>query len=293
MAVPPYITEINEFYDWLETNQLPKSAIALWHGLMHINNKARWDQRFTVAISTIESKTGFKRSELFEARNILEQKGRLKWKQRGGNLCAEYELIFFSVRTADAKGNAKANTVPDAKANTKPTQTGTIIREDKTTPDKTRHSFVEPPVADTTSTKKNDAVKKEDKPKDPPLPFWKKFVDTWEEFYLEHKNEKYAYADKDFKCLKSIYQFLQKRAEAKKYEWTEENLMQAFTWFLKKAYEKDNWTRENFSIPKILSQFNEIANGTSGTTNNGKPAGGQKVTGEQLNDAFAAFYQKQ
>ena len=83
MQSPNYITEINMFYDWLETNQIPKSAIALWHGLMHIANKAGWEQSFTVAISTIESKTGFKRSELFEARNILTQKNRISWKYSG------------------------------------------------------------------------------------------------------------------------------------------------------------------------------------------------------------------
>lgn len=137
-----YISEINEFYDWLETNQLPKSAIALWNALMHINNKARWVQAFPVAISTIESKTGFKRSELFEARNILQQKGRLCWKQRGGNLSAEYELIPFCVHIADANGNAKGYAVPDAKAYTKPTQKHTILKLNK---DKTKHIIDKPP----------------------------------------------------------------------------------------------------------------------------------------------------
>src|SRR5436190_24270962 len=98
-----YISEINRFYDWLETNQVPKSAIALWHALMHIANKTGWEQRFTVAISTVESKTGFKRSELNVARNILTQKGRISWRARGGNLCAEYEMIPICDHTADAK----------------------------------------------------------------------------------------------------------------------------------------------------------------------------------------------
>lgn len=126
-----YISEINEFYDWLETNQIPKSAIALWHALMHINNKARWVTVFPVAISTIESKTGFKRSELFEARNILQQKGRIRWKPRGGNLSAEYEIICFSVHIADTKAYAKAYTNPDII----PTQTDTIYKQDNTKQD--------------------------------------------------------------------------------------------------------------------------------------------------------------
>lgn len=109
------------FYDWLETNSLPKSAIALWHGLMHINNKAKWNQTFEVAISTIEFKTGFKRSELFEARNLLSQKGRITWKARGGNLSAIYSIIPFSVHNTDAT----ADTSADANGNTNRTQVRT------------------------------------------------------------------------------------------------------------------------------------------------------------------------
>src|SRR5688572_13265279 len=97
-----YITEINSFYDWLETNELPKSAVALWHALMHVNNKAGWAPEFAVAISTLEFKTKFRRSELFEARNVLTQKGRIGWRQRGGNSSAVYWLVSFSVHHTDA-----------------------------------------------------------------------------------------------------------------------------------------------------------------------------------------------
>lgn len=101
-----YITEINSFYDWLETNSISKSAISLWHALMHINNKANWIREFSVAISVLEFKTGFKRSELFEARKILVNKGRLKWEQRGGNLSAIYQLIPFCIHSTDTNTNS-------------------------------------------------------------------------------------------------------------------------------------------------------------------------------------------
>lgn len=127
-----YISEINRFYDWLETNQVPKSTIALWHCLMHIANKTGWEQKFTVAISTIESKTGFKRSELMEARNILAQKGRITWKARGGNLAAEYEIVPFCDRIADAKAITKAYTSADTIGNSPPTQKGTITKLEET-----------------------------------------------------------------------------------------------------------------------------------------------------------------
>ncbi|KAB7709014.1 hypothetical protein F9802_02450 [Bacillus aerolatus] len=33
-----YIKEVHAFYDWLELNELPQSAVLLWHALMHLND---------------------------------------------------------------------------------------------------------------------------------------------------------------------------------------------------------------------------------------------------------------
>lgn len=263
-----YLVEINEFYDWLETNQIPKSAIALWNALMHINNKTRWENTFTVAISTIESKTGFKRSELYEARNILAQKGRVKWEQRGGNLCAKYQILFFSVRNTDASvdtnTDTKANTVPD----TNPTQMPTISK------------------LNNTQTKQNNSKSHSGKPakEKSELPYWKNFISEWHSWYEKSKGEKYQYLQKDFAHLKKIYKFLEKRAAEKKFEFTEENLLAAFKFFLDKAWNKDQWLRNNFSIPNILSQFNQIVNeqGKSTGKNGSEPTGAAVSTGSIL-----------
>ncbi|GEN74107.1 hypothetical protein [Chryseobacterium lathyri] len=91
-----YIKEINSFYDWLETNSVSDSVITLWHGLMHINNKTGWKLEFTVAISTLQVKTGLSSASIKRARNVLSQLGRIKWKQRNGNLSSVYEIIPFA-----------------------------------------------------------------------------------------------------------------------------------------------------------------------------------------------------
>jgi len=88
-----YIKELNAFYDWLETNSLSTSAIALWHALMHICNKCGWAEEFGVAISTLSVKTGLSRRGVQNARNELQQKGRIKWRSRGGNKSAVYTII--------------------------------------------------------------------------------------------------------------------------------------------------------------------------------------------------------
>lgn len=95
-----YIAEINSFYDWLEINQVSSSAISLWHALMAVANKASWQSRFTVAISVLELKTGLQRRTLERARNELQQKGRISWKKRSGNLAAEYSLISLCDKTS-------------------------------------------------------------------------------------------------------------------------------------------------------------------------------------------------
>lgn len=276
MNTPNYITEINKFYDWLETNQIPKSAIALWHGLMHICNKTGWEERFTVAISTIESKTGFKRSELFEARNILMQKGRINWKQRGGNLCAEYELIFFSinekrknsVRNTDTSADASPDTKAHTSPNTNGTQKRTINRQDQNKQNKT-------------SSKSHSGAGAPDKKKTEVL-FWKSFVGKWNDWYLAKFKNQYNYLEKDFAHLKRIYKFLERRAVAKNFEFTEENLLAAFDFFLEKAWNKDQWLKQNFSIPNVLSQFNQIANGEPYSKKQQQPTGAAVSTSSLL-----------
>ena len=97
-----YIGEINRFYDWLETNSLSVSAVALWHALMHINNKSRWIEEFAVATSVLCAKTGLSERTIRNARNELKQRGRLDWKTRGGNKSATYILIPLTARDADS-----------------------------------------------------------------------------------------------------------------------------------------------------------------------------------------------
>ncbi|MBM7582976.1 DnaD/phage-associated family protein [Caldicoprobacter guelmensis] len=90
-----YIKQINAFYDWLETNSLSLSAIALWHALMHICNKTGWATEFAVATSVLSIKTGLSDRAIRNARNELKQKGRIDWRPRKGNQSAIYTIIPF------------------------------------------------------------------------------------------------------------------------------------------------------------------------------------------------------
>ena len=89
------------------------------------------------------------------------------------------------------------------------------------------------------------------------------------------------------------YDFLKKRAEIQKWEFTQKSLCDAFKYFLNEAWNKDNWLRKNFSIPNILSQFNQIVNAAARTTDSTqRQNAASKVNGEQIHSAFNKFHQQ-
>jgi hypothetical protein len=238
-----YTTQVKLFYTWLANQHPHKAAISLWHGLMYQAVKQNKTE-FIVGISTLEETTGFKRSELYEARNWLIKNKRIKCKIRGGASHCQYSITAFSVRGTDKT----ADTIADASADT--------IQPKKT-------------------AKKVPAE----------LPFWKAFVEEWDSWYsARHGGNKYIFRAQDFAHLKKIYEFLRKRSAEKSFEFTEETLTSAFRFFLQKAWDKDNWLQQNFSIPNVLNQINQIVNGARKSK---QSTGGEVSTGNlfsRIND---------
>lgn len=304
-----YISEINEFYDWLETNNLPKSAIALWHALMHIANKARWPESFAVAISTIESKTGFKRSELFEARNILQQRGRIEWKSRNGNQSAEYKLIPICARIADAEEQENdsfsnsvriADTSADAKAydlrTQKHTKEGTIIRQDYTNTQTRQDTSVanatgaaaaaadltsEKLSADTSEAKerKKSSAQKKKEEKDPPTEHWKAFVSEWFRFYAQQFNgaePSFTHSPDAREALKLLIAKLKNSLSVymakNNQDWTEGFAVDWFRKFLIRAWET-KFYRDNFLLKNLNQNFDAIKNSHKGASISGTSNG--------------------
>ena len=108
------LKEINSFYDWLETNSISTSVIALWHALMHINNKAGWIPEFAVAMSVLEMKSGLKKGAIITARLKLQQLGRVDFKSRAGQQSAIYRIIpFHDYGTVDNSVNKVVDNFSD------------------------------------------------------------------------------------------------------------------------------------------------------------------------------------
>ena len=130
-----YIREMNSFYDWLLYNPLPTGAIALWHSIMAINNKAGWADEFTVANMVLQGMTGLSRQGLDRARNTLVQKGLISYKKGTSNQAGKYKIVSFDCKkigtvvvtqedTEDSEDILDCNII-DTGQDTKRTESGT------------------------------------------------------------------------------------------------------------------------------------------------------------------------
>ncbi|RYG71358.1 DnaD domain protein [Lentibacillus lipolyticus] len=88
-----YIKEMNAFYDQIIFNPLSSSAIAVWHTLMHANNKSGWQTTFSVPASLIELLSGVKGTTFKRARTELQEKGYIAVTPGSGNQAATYRMI--------------------------------------------------------------------------------------------------------------------------------------------------------------------------------------------------------
>ena len=78
-----YIAEIKGFYDLVLTKPLSTGQIALWHALMHINNKCAWKTWFDAPNLILELLTGLSRQAIANNRNYLKQIGLISFKTNG------------------------------------------------------------------------------------------------------------------------------------------------------------------------------------------------------------------
>lgn len=91
-----YLAELNAFHDYLLLNQLSTSEIALWHALVHINNKTMWKTEFTASNLMLQQLTGLSLSGIASARNKLKQRGVLTYTPGKARQAGKYHLFHFS-----------------------------------------------------------------------------------------------------------------------------------------------------------------------------------------------------
>ncbi|QGH32587.1 DnaD domain protein [Gracilibacillus salitolerans] len=104
-----YLQEVVEFNRWKEVNQLPATAIALWHELMAMNNKCGWKQEFTVPNGILQSYAGLSRKQLDHARMLLIDHGLITYKKaKKVNQAGKYSIVpFVSYRQREGQHEGK------------------------------------------------------------------------------------------------------------------------------------------------------------------------------------------
>lgn len=100
-----YIAEINSFWDSTILNPLSTGQVALWFGLMHINNRCNWTEWFTVSNQVLSIHTGLSRSGILKARNELKQRGLIDFRERGTK-ATSYKMVTMSNSTQDGMQNS-------------------------------------------------------------------------------------------------------------------------------------------------------------------------------------------
>jgi DnaD/phage-associated family protein len=127
-ALMNYLQEIVAFNRWKEVNQIPATAIALWHELMSINNKCGWKKEFTVPNGVLQSYAGLSRKQLNHARNILIQNNLITYKKSSRvNQAGKYSIISI-VQKGIQEGTQEGTQKGTQKEHEKGHERGTLIK---------------------------------------------------------------------------------------------------------------------------------------------------------------------
>ena len=90
-----YMTEIKMFNEWLETNELSTSGIALWYALMYMANRSGWKQQLYIPVSVIMLRTKMSRSTIYREREVLRDYGLIDFEGGDGRQSSSYRIIGF------------------------------------------------------------------------------------------------------------------------------------------------------------------------------------------------------
>lgn len=82
-----YVSEINAFYDWLLTHQLPAVCISLWHALWGLNYKSGFSHKIIVSEHLLRWKCGLTSRQVKNATEKLMAAGLIERRNLKNGLC--------------------------------------------------------------------------------------------------------------------------------------------------------------------------------------------------------------
>jgi hypothetical protein len=99
-----YPTEIRLFNEWLETNDVTTSGIALWHTLAYLASRSGGESSLCIPLSVIMARTKMSRSSVYRERESLRRHGLIDFDVGDGRQSTGYRIIGFEERVASHTG---------------------------------------------------------------------------------------------------------------------------------------------------------------------------------------------
>ena len=93
-----YPTEIRLFNEWLETNDVTTSGIALWHTLAYLASRSGGGSSQCIPLSVIMARTKMSRSSVYRERESLRRHGLIDFDVGDGRQSTGYRIIGFEER---------------------------------------------------------------------------------------------------------------------------------------------------------------------------------------------------
>lgn len=265
------VKQFRAFGKLTEEQPLPMDAQVLYYNLMQLFNKNMWPAQLEIETYRLEDNCQMTRKRIGQCRDILLQKGLIKYqKSKMASGSPKYSMVFL-YETQNDKSVFRGETQKPPTVFPRETQeTGAVFPQEtqNETPcvspgntfnktlktNKTTYTTVVV-SADAATPKKTKSEKR--KAEIEATPFWKKLVDVWFVFYTEKFFEPPSFKGEDPRHLKHICDNLQKRALGRNFEWSEEKAADTLQAFLQFAY-TDKWLKENFLLQNLYKQFDKI-----------------------------------
>ena len=105
-----YLDRLNLFWQFAEAETLSANQIALYMGLLYINNSCFWTEWFSVANSRIEHLTGLRGKTIYNVKNQLKQLNLIDYREVGKNKPCKYTILSIADFTKQLHTSYKAIT---------------------------------------------------------------------------------------------------------------------------------------------------------------------------------------
>ncbi len=105
-----YLDRLNLFWQFAEAETLSSNQIALYMGLLYINNSCFWTEWFSVTNSRIEHLTGIRGKTIYNVKNQLKQLNLIDYREVGKNKPCKYTILSMADFTKQLHNDYKAVT---------------------------------------------------------------------------------------------------------------------------------------------------------------------------------------